>query len=1283
MTTTKQTIMIARPYQQECMDAITKELRDNNQCIATLFCGTGKSFIMKHGEFTQNRKITVYVFYSLALISQFAVDYCESIDNKLIISSDIAELATTDSASICEYLIHHKNNAFILVTYQSFNVLLDCLGTTGLTISLCVFDEAHHITEDNIHPLIFPNLLMNPCIENQVFFTATPINKNKIIMVRDYEDPDTSFGTCGRVVYKYSYLDAVNDGFANSIQIRLEFACSKSTCTIYESIARTILITGNNRVLTFHADVNMGRDTSVIQFVNEPLFQEMFNKVAQSEFPNKMHGYTSVKMVALSADITAVDRRRILNGLDMCKNTEIYIICSCKTIGEGIDTKRANDCVFTDPKSSPIEIIQNMGRVVRKVAGQNNPSTILICSHVDKDEFSSSDDEEKRNETIMRDMKTPGGNFATILNVMAALNQEDPLLFKMCLQYPNKFCPEEIHANLNKQGFDLDDGEEGYDNIQEVVQNMLPFYNGEDDVSSLESESDNSSEITNSEYLSQIVTKYNVAIELHTNSVDLPIERYGDDINNEIIRIYQHMDDDEPAIYYPIKSNNNNKPCMAPKKNKSVSIYSHCTDDVNILWNTVDEMNVSELISNCVVKCEVSLNKYDPTIVANEIIKRSRGRELLGQQKFPRWINKKNRTTAELEQENKDATKLNGWKMSLKGKGTNKCPESVVELLDKELSGWRDDYEANALRSANEIIERSRNRELLGQHKLPRQIQNKNRTTAELEQENKDAVKLGGWKQAFKGKGKSKCPPESVVELLDKELSGWRDDVYSEANALWSANEIIERSRDRELLGQNKLPRKMDKKNRTTAELEQEYKDACKLGDWKMALKGKGSKKCPKSVVVLLDKELSGWRDELDLEANALRSAKKIIERSQGRELLGQNKLPRWIPNKKNRLTVELEQEYKDACKLRNWKQALKGKGNRKSPESVVVELLDKELSGWRDEVDLDANALQFAYEIIERSQGRELLGQNKLPRQIKNKKNRTTAELEQEHKDASKLGTWKQALKGKGDSKCPESVVVLLDNSLSGWRDDVDLIPPSCNKRKSVELLINNSSHEPQNTIDAPFAKKPRQLPEISVLHKQYKTMASQNLNQLLTQNNGQLWHEYHEVAEANDISFNVEDIPRNKIIAKLDKLRSTQTIHIADMGCGKAHILAHFQNNERIKVHSFDHYSDNIEVIQCDIKSVPLADYSVDVVVLSLAMWGSNCVDYLVEASRILKSNGSLYIVEPTRRWSNMDDMGSMYKSIVGEPGQRLLDMLNDAGYHVVYKEVNKFCFCHCLKE
>ena len=577
--------MNARPYQLECMKRITNELCEKKQCIATLFCGTGKSFIMKHGEFTLHNKLTVYVFYSLALISQFTADYCSSSHNKLIISSDSAELATTDPTIICNFLTKNQNDALILVTYQSFNILLDCLTSVDAKISICIFDEAHHITEDNIQPLVFPELKMNPRIEKQVFFTATPVNKNKIIMVRDYEDPDISPGTCGREIYKYSYLDAVQDGFANPIQIRLEFASDKSTCTIYESIARSILITKNSRCLTFHSDVNTERDTSVHQFVNEALFREMFAKIARNEFPERINYYKSIKMVALSASILSSDRKRILNELDACMANEVFVICSCKTIGEGIDTKRANMCVFADPKTSFVEIIQNLGRVVRKSPEQINPSTVLICAHVDKNDFSATDDEDKRNETIMRDMKTPGGNFSSILNVFAAINQEDPLLFKMCIQNQQRFCSEEIYDNLDKQGFEID--EDGIcDNLPEIVNNMLINigHNDNDDDDSLYSNSDissfnTSSSISNtesiSEYLSRIAKKHQVAFELHTNSLTEPIQLYGAD-NHEIIRIYNKTEDNE-ILFYPVKQNSqltrNKNPCSAPKKKQKYVIY--------------------------------------------------------------------------------------------------------------------------------------------------------------------------------------------------------------------------------------------------------------------------------------------------------------------------------------------------------------------------------------------------------------------------------------------------------------------------------------------------------------------------------------------------------------------------------------------------------------------------------------------------------------------------------------------------------------------------------------
>jgi hypothetical protein len=84
-------------------------------------------------------------------------------------------------------------------------------------------------------------------------------------------------------------------------------------------------------------------------------------------------------MIGLDAKIKQKTRREILNLLDTSTENKIVIICSCKTMGEGIDTKRANMCVFIDPKSSLVEITQNIGRVVRKQFGvDNKPSTVLI-----------------------------------------------------------------------------------------------------------------------------------------------------------------------------------------------------------------------------------------------------------------------------------------------------------------------------------------------------------------------------------------------------------------------------------------------------------------------------------------------------------------------------------------------------------------------------------------------------------------------------------------------------------------------------------------------------------------------------------------------------------------------------------------------------------------------------------------------------------------------------------------------------------------------------------------
>jgi superfamily II DNA or RNA helicase len=112
----------------------------------------------------------------------------------------------------------------------------------------------------------------------------------------------------------------------------------------------------------------------------------------------------------------------------------VEILCTCQTIGEGVDTFHANMCVFIDPKTSPVQIIQNIGRIVRKPIGvEIPPSTVLLCCHVDKNKYEECERDPVRVDAVIRQDMSQTGNFHSIITVLAALNQEDPGLYEMCL----------------------------------------------------------------------------------------------------------------------------------------------------------------------------------------------------------------------------------------------------------------------------------------------------------------------------------------------------------------------------------------------------------------------------------------------------------------------------------------------------------------------------------------------------------------------------------------------------------------------------------------------------------------------------------------------------------------------------------------------------------------------------------------------------------------------------------------------------------------------------------
>jgi superfamily II DNA or RNA helicase len=264
-----------RHYQEAADNAIYEELPVNNKCIIKMFCGTGKSLLMRKCKTIEDKNLVVFVFPSLSLIDQFYLIYLCNFPNENILKVSSENEATTNPDEIIQFLTK-ATNKIICITYQSFKTLIDNLGEAK--INVCIFDEAHHAVGEKYQKLIF----QNDCCEKQLFFTATPKNANGIVM---YDKDNIESGMCGKLVYDYSYLAGMNDGFLNPIEIRIDMYSENTNKSVYESIARAILSTGNTRVLTFHSDVNTDRDTSVNNFVNEAEFKIVFKEIQEKEFP--------------------------------------------------------------------------------------------------------------------------------------------------------------------------------------------------------------------------------------------------------------------------------------------------------------------------------------------------------------------------------------------------------------------------------------------------------------------------------------------------------------------------------------------------------------------------------------------------------------------------------------------------------------------------------------------------------------------------------------------------------------------------------------------------------------------------------------------------------------------------------------------------------------------------------------------------------------------------------------------------------------------------------------
>ena len=1294
-----------RDYQQECDTAITE--CQERRCLVKMFCGTGKSKIMSEGNFLAGAKLVVYVFPSLALIYQFTHQYLDKVDvaHLLCVSSEAGATTTPETIQrffTCDEFTRDNGTGntrrIVCVTYQSMNTLFKNMGET--IVDICCYDEAHHVVAPSYQSHVFSNA----AIRKQVFFTATPVNDNGVVMYNpdflvDSESLESSEKlTCGPLVYEYNYLRGVDEGYLNPFDVRVDFfmasavdnesffetdttASSTLAGKMYESIARAVITSGNTRVLTFHADVNADRDLSVSNFVNEQLVKQAFDHVYRTEFPeilvaDRVDG--NLRMVALSASMSPRDRAAILAEFDATPDNCVYIVSSCRTIGEGIDTKNANMCVFVDPKSSPLSIIQNIGRIVRKLPGVSKPrSTILIPCAVDREKYTACDTDEKRDVAIRSDLSLPTGNFNGILNVLCALRQEDDELYNACLRSGGGVAGgagDDDGDSDSDEGGGTDSSEESDRGRSRESSSCTFSVHTDPDVKVLWRLSDvvDLSKTVASAVIDCEVVKYD-AMERAHEIVDRANARVAGGGAQLPRHLFKPKNESQEQQMKDAQS--------LTRFKKTFNAVSHYLDAQLPGWrDNLDEKQIKH---------------------ARGIVSRAQKRLSAGCNFLPRQIHVYNNPTE--KQELMDSGRISKWKMALNGEGRSKCSDALRDFLDVQLPGWRDvrDLEKYAMGQACAIVKRAKERVAGGGAQLPHRLSNPQNSIEN--QELKDATKLSQWKQALKGHNLGKCP-DVVRDFLDAELPGWRDDRDLEETSFQQARAIVVRANARRACGGLLLPRDTETER-------EEKRDANKLSNWKTALKGKNNQKCSDAVRDFLDAELPGWRDVRDLDENALKEARAIVCRANERLRVGGAQLPRCIKNPKSDAE---EQEKIDAKKLWHRSKALKGALHSRC-SIAVRDFLDAELPGWRN--DLQDNAIHEARAIVDRAQARVLNGGEKLPRfrRISN----TTIE-QQERKDTAKLGHWKSALNGSKNSVCSDAVRDFLDLELPGWRDDQrkarhqrtkkgvrpvpgaqvatsDPVPPPSSamvvepaapvvvptklvtkkRKKTMLLTVSDIALEEGDAKRPARSENPTPSPksELSVLHQRYKSLTSENLAAEFAAHPA-AWHAYHVLSEKNEESFPTDEIPRNVVIRKLAELRTRRAKSVVDLGCGKALIARHFLDDPRFAFTNFDHVACNALVTKCDISLLPLEDDSTEIAILCLAMWGSNCASYVEEAYRVLETHGLLYVVEPTRRWLDESCGGG------GVPIHRLRALLETCRFKIVEERIEKFSLFVCCK-
>ncbi len=460
-----------RPHQVEAINAVTKGLIDHDRGQLIMACGTGKTFTSLRlvEQLTPKNGLVLFLAPSIALIGQSLREWSEEASDPMVAfavcsdtrvgketedirTTDLAYVTTTDpevlARNIAGFPLPHRK--VIFSTYQSIQTVIDAqrLGTGAFDLVIC--DEAHRTTgitlateDDSVFTRVHDETKLRA--SKRLYMTATPRIYNDKAKGKAGEKDAALYSmddeaTFGPEFYRLGFGAAVELGLLSDYKVlivaedeeRMAQMANEFNAVTFDELSAidtefAAKVVGSWRALSMDEVIEIDDDGETLPLDQaRPMRRAVsfarsikgskavantfapFEKLYQNDAPFTERKLVSLEVRHVDGTMNALSRQEDLGWLrgDVAGG-DCRILTNARCLSEGIDVPALDAVIFFDTRESMVDIVQSVGRVMRKAKGKEYGYIILpVCMPLSEiKDFDHYIDSDKRFQSIWKVIK--------------------------------------------------------------------------------------------------------------------------------------------------------------------------------------------------------------------------------------------------------------------------------------------------------------------------------------------------------------------------------------------------------------------------------------------------------------------------------------------------------------------------------------------------------------------------------------------------------------------------------------------------------------------------------------------------------------------------------------------------------------------------------------------------------------------------------------------------------------------------------------------------------------